>query len=114
MLGQAFAVSGIVMLAFAGLVVSNFVYDRGVPSSRSRYLAPILGGAAFLVAVLWLDAWTAITLSGILTTLILVLRVGLPRWDKRGQGQPPDPGVGRGHVRVGRNGQPCRGMGPAR
>ena len=76
MLGQAFAVSGIVMLAFAGLVVSNFVYDRGVSSSRSRYLAPILGGAAFLVAVLWLDAWTAITLSGILTLFILVLRVG--------------------------------------
>ncbi|MCH9011300.1 MAG: hypothetical protein IIC21_11795 [Chloroflexi bacterium] len=33
---QAFALSGIVMLALVGLVASNVMYDRGVPNSVSR------------------------------------------------------------------------------
>ena len=57
MLDQAFAVSGSVTVALVGLVASNLLYDRGVANSLSRYVAPILGGVAFLVAVLWLDAW---------------------------------------------------------
>ena len=52
MLAQAFALSGIVTLALAGLVASIFMYDQGVPNSLSRYIAPILGGGAFLVVVL--------------------------------------------------------------
>ena len=76
---QIFAVSGIAFLALAGLIGSNFAYDRGVPSNVSRFVAPVLGGAAFLVAVLWLDAWTAITVSGVLTLSILVLRLGFRR-----------------------------------
>ena len=83
MLVQVYAVSGIALLAVAGLAGSNFAYDRGIPSSTSRYLAPILGGVAYLVAVLWLDVWTAVTVSGVLTLLILVLRLGFRR-DLRG------------------------------
>lgn len=79
MLEQAFAVSGIVTLALAGLVASNVLYDRGVPNSVSRCVASALGGAAFLVAVLWLAAWTAIALSGVLTLCILILRLGFRR-----------------------------------
>ena len=79
MLEQAFAVGSITTLALASLVVSNFMYDRGVPSTQSRYVAPVLGGAAFLMAVLLLDAWTATALSGALALGILVLRVGFRR-----------------------------------
>ena len=64
MLQQAFAVSGIVCVAIGGLCASNVMYDRGVPNSMSRYVAPLLGGLAFLAAVLWLDVWTATALSG--------------------------------------------------
>ena len=76
MLVQAFAVSGSVSVALVGLVASNLLYDRGLANSLSRYVAPILGGVAFLVAVLWLDAWTATVLSGAMALLILVVRLG--------------------------------------
>ena len=49
---QVFAISGIVFLALTGLAVSNLAYDRGVPGNVSRFVAPALGGVAFLVAVL--------------------------------------------------------------
>ena len=76
MFETAFALSGIVTLALAGLAASNFMYDRGVPNAMSRQVAPILGGAAYLAAILWLDARTAIALSGILSFGILALRLG--------------------------------------
>ncbi len=76
MLEQAFAVGGVVSVAVAGLMASNLLYDRGVSNSLSRYVAPILGGVAFLVAVLWLDAWTATVLSGAMALFILVVRLG--------------------------------------
>ena len=76
MLAQVFAVSGSVTVALVGLVASNLLYDRGVANSISRYVAPILGGVAFLVAVLWLDAWTAIILSGAMALFILAVRLG--------------------------------------
>ena len=76
---QVFAISGIVFLALTGLAASNFAYDRGVPGNVSRFVAPALGGFAFLVAVLWLDAWTAITVSGVLALSVLALRLGFRR-----------------------------------
>ncbi len=79
MLEQAFAVSGCVTVALVGLVASNLLYDRGVANSLSRYVAPILGGVAFLVAVLWLDAWTATALSGAMALFILTVRSGFRR-----------------------------------
>ena len=79
MLEQAFAVGGVTTMGLAGLTASNLLYDRGVPNTVSRYAAPLLGGLTFLIAVLWLDAWTAVALSGILTLFILVLRLGFRR-----------------------------------
>ena len=79
MLYQAYATGGVVLLALLGLVASNFMYDRGVHISLSRRVAPVLGGGAFLVAVAWLEVWTAVTLSGVLTLFILVLRLGFRR-----------------------------------
>ena len=79
MFEQAFAVGGVASVAGAGLMASNILYDRGVANSLSRYVAPILGGVAFLVAVLWLDAWTATVLSGAMSLLILVARLGFRR-----------------------------------
>ncbi len=79
MLEQAFAVGGVTSVAVAGLMASNLLYDRGVANSLSRYLAPILGGVAFLVAVLWLDAWTATVLSGAMALFILAVRLGFRR-----------------------------------
>ena len=89
MLDQAFALSGVVALALAGLVASNVMYDRGVPSSMSRYVAPLLGGLAFLAAVLWLEAWTATALSGVLAIGILALRLGFRRGLRGVEGRLP-------------------------
>jgi len=89
MLVQVYAVSGIAFLAIAGLAGSNFAYDRGLPSSTSRYLAPVLGGFAFLVSVLCLDAWTAVTVSGVMSLLILVLRLGFRRGLRGVEGNRP-------------------------
>ena len=79
MLEQAYAASGVVTLATAGLLASNFLFDKGLDASLSRRVPGVLGGFAFLIAVLWLDGWTAVTLSGVLTLLILLLRLGFRR-----------------------------------
>ena len=79
MLVQAFAVSGSVTVALVGLVASNLLYDRGVANSLSRYVAPIFSGVAFLVAVLWLDVWTATVLAGAMALFILAVRLGFRR-----------------------------------
>ena len=68
-MGQAFVVSGVVLLATSWLVVSKSLFDRGVPNTISRCAAPVFGGTAYLIAVLWLDVWTAVTLSGFITPL---------------------------------------------
>ena len=73
---HVYAVTTVASLALAGLTASNVLHDRSVPSAVSRYVAPLLGGAAFLTAVSYLDAWAAIALSGGLTLCILTLRVG--------------------------------------
>jgi hypothetical protein len=78
-MGQAFVLSGVVLFAITGLVVSNSLYDRGVPNTVSRCAAPVLGGTAYLFAVLWLDAWTATVLSGAMAMLIPALRLGFRR-----------------------------------
>ena len=75
MLVQVLAPGSVVVLAIFGLALSNYVHDRGVPSAMSRYVAPVIGGGAFLVAVVWLDMWTAVILSSILSILVLVLRL---------------------------------------
>ena len=89
MLEQAFAVSGCVTVALVGLVASNLLHDRGVTNSLSRYVAPILGGVAFLVAVLWLDIWTATVLSCAMALFILAVRLGFRRGLRGVEGNLP-------------------------
>jgi len=76
MLDQAYAVSAIVGITAAGLTASNVLVDRGVDRDLSRRVPGILGWTAFLIAVLWLEPWTAVAAAGALTLCILVLRVG--------------------------------------
>lgn len=76
---QTYAVVAIGFLALLGLAASNHLYDRGVPQGISRCVAPAAGGGAFLVAVLLLDARTAILVSGAMTLFIIALRLGFRR-----------------------------------
>ena len=78
-MNQVYAASGVVTLATAGLLASNFLFDKGLSTSMSRRVPGVLGGFAYLIAVLWLGPWTAIALSGALSLFILVLRLGFRR-----------------------------------
>lgn len=79
MMEQGIALSGIATLTLSGLAASNFMYDRGVPNTVSRYAAPVIGGTAFLVAVLWLEVWIAVSLSALMTLNMLVFRTQFRR-----------------------------------
>jgi len=78
-LNQVYATGGVIILALASIVISNLLHNRGVDSSLSRCLAGALGGAALLMAVLWLDRWTAILVSGVMTLMILAVRLRFPQ-----------------------------------
>ena len=88
-MNQAYALSAVVALALAGLVISNALVDRGVSNSISRCIASAVGGVAYLAAVLWLDTWTAVVLSGALALFILVLRLGFRRELRGARGTLP-------------------------
>jgi len=86
---QVIYVVSVVTIAFGGLAGSNFLYDRGMPSALSRRFAPVVGGLAYLVAVLWLEVWTAIAVVSVLTAFILLLRLGLRRGLRGVRGNRP-------------------------
>ena len=86
---QAFAGSAIVLMAFFGLVVSNLLRDRGVDRDLACRVPAVLGGVAFVMAVLWLDPWPAIALSGSLTLAMAALRLGFRRGLRGVQGTLP-------------------------
>ena len=84
MLDQALAANGIVLLSVSGLAGANFLYDRGASDSLPRRAAHVLGGAAFLIAALWLDdprwplvfgwlaiwGWAGMIVHGMLTRIV--------------------------------------------
>ena len=72
---QVLAMGAIGILALVGLLASNLLFDRGVDAAFSRRVPGVLGGVGFLIAVLWLGPWSATALAGVLTALILVLRL---------------------------------------
>ncbi len=66
---------GIGTLAVLSLLAANLLCDRGASASVSRRVAAVLGGEAYLLAVLWLDVWTAIALTGAVAVLVAALRL---------------------------------------
>jgi hypothetical protein len=64
-------------LAGIGLGLSMIAHRTETQGRRSplRCLAGMVGGLAFLAQIAWLDAWTAVTVSGILTVLIATVRI---------------------------------------
>ncbi len=89
MVGQIYAACGVVTIALMGLMGSSVLSDHGLDGSLSRRLASALGGIAFLVAVVWLNAWPAVALSAILTLLILGLRLGYSKGLRGVKGRLP-------------------------
>lgn len=87
---QAYSIGAVVGTALAGLVISNLLHDRGLDSSVSRCLGGILGGMALLEAVTWLDSWTAVEVSGAMTLLILIIRLGFRQKLRGTSGKRPD------------------------
>ena len=81
--------SAVVGLALIGVVSSNALYDRGLDSSVSRSVTSGLGGVAFLIAVLWLDAWSAVALAGAVAISVLGLRIGFRRLLRGSTGRLP-------------------------
>src|SRR5438105_9581063 len=79
MLVQLLGVTGIAALVLSGLLAANLLRDRGVDPRITRRIAGALGGGVYLVAVLALDAWTAVAVSGVLTLAVLSLRLFFKR-----------------------------------
>jgi hypothetical protein len=88
-LQQIYATGGVVALALAGLIVSNIISRWEAAGKWARRSASALGGAAYLVAALWLDAMVAIRVLSALTLLIVILRLGLPRLLRGVKGSRP-------------------------
>ena len=79
MIEQALAAASVLLLTVGGLWAANVLFDRGGDSYLSRRVPASVGGLAYLIAVLWLDVWTATILSGALTGVVLGLRLGFLR-----------------------------------
>ena len=79
MLGHTLAFGSVVLLNVIGLAISNLLYDHGVPGRLSRRVAPALSGVGYLIAVLWLEVWTAVILSGLLVLGVLAVRLSFRR-----------------------------------
>lgn len=69
------AAAGIVALVLLCFVGANALHDRGVPRPVIRALAAMVGGLAFLIAVLTLDARVATALASLVAAGVLVARV---------------------------------------
>ena len=89
MWSQAYIAGAIALLALLGLAGANFAYDHGAPDSLSRRVPAMLGGVAFLIAVLWLDPWVAVTVAGVLTVAMIVVRLGFRRGLRGVRGRLP-------------------------
>ena len=72
---QAGAALGSVLVALAGLGISNYLYDRGVSNYLSRKVGHVFGGLAYLVAVLWMEFPIALGLATASFLLFVGLRV---------------------------------------
>ena len=77
-MNELYASTAVVLVAVAGVGLSNFLFDNEAPDSIPRRAAHVLGGVAYLIAVLWLPPVTAVALSSMLALLVIGLRLGFP------------------------------------
>jgi hypothetical protein len=77
-LNELTAVAIVAVIAGAGLGLSMLGHrlDNSTERSPLRCLAGMVGGLAFFAQVEWLDAWTAVSVSGVLTLLVSAVRIG--------------------------------------
>jgi hypothetical protein len=77
-LNEITAVAIVAAMACAGLGLSMLGHRFEGRRERSplRCLAGMVGGLAFLAQVAWLDAWTAVMVSGVLTLAVSAVRIG--------------------------------------
>ena len=71
----ALLVAGTVVV---GLLVSNYVYDRGVPNYVSRKIGHGAGGLAFLMSFMFLSSVWAMILAGAFGAVLYLARVIRP------------------------------------
>jgi hypothetical protein len=76
-LNEITAVAIVAAIACAGLGLSMLGHrlENRIERSPLRCLAGMVGGLAFLAQVEWLDAWTAVSVSGVLTLLVSAVRI---------------------------------------
>jgi dolichol kinase len=71
---QLVAIGLVLGLTAVSLGAAGALRERGATPSTTRWVAAVIAGFAYLVAVWWLDVWTAIALSTLSLLAIAVLR----------------------------------------
>ncbi len=79
MVAEALIAGGIAGCAALMVLAANRLRDRGTEASLSRRVAGVLGGGAYLIAVLSFNAWMATAISASAALLILLLRLYWPQ-----------------------------------
>jgi hypothetical protein len=72
---QTAAIVLVVALTGTSLGAANVLRDRAGPTALTRWTASVIGGLAYLVAVLWLEPWMALVLSVSGLVFIALLRL---------------------------------------
>jgi dolichol kinase len=68
------AVGLVVGLTGLSLFGASALRACGLPPPLTRWVAAVVGGLAYLVAIRWLDVWSAVALSALALGLIALLR----------------------------------------
>jgi dolichol kinase len=89
MVTQAVYPGIVIVIVLTGLQLANFLHDRGVEKAISRYLAAWVGGLAFLVAILLLDRWVAITIGVFLALLTAAVKLRFASLVRGTEGNTP-------------------------
>jgi hypothetical protein len=77
-MSQLLAIGLVLVMAALSLVAASLLRDRGVPPPTTRWLASVIGGFAYVVAVNWLDAGIALALSAVCLAVVAALRARRP------------------------------------
>ena len=80
MVEQIYGVCVVSGLSLTGIILGNKLLDRFEAAFLSRRLVSIIGGVAYLAAVLLLDKHIALITIGTITALVILLRLGFRNW----------------------------------